>query len=115
MKQEEYEGLPELPKPISKEFHFLMPTRHAIVFVYMPDQLREYAVRAVREATQWRPMETAPKDGTEVLLEFKKAKIIEIGNHFQGEWINREDAPLSLVYGERPYGWMPLPPLPEKK
>jgi hypothetical protein len=63
-------------------------------------------------ATKWRPIETAPADGTAVLVYRPHAptsRIIGVDcrhpNTFNGGWQN------SRAY-EQPTDWMPLPPLP---
>ena len=62
---------------------------------------------------QWKPMETAPKDGTRILLAWPHwSSIPVIGRWWQGEW--ECDAALSRDKPQ-PFGWMRLPTLPTQK
>lgn len=59
----------------------------------------------------WREVESAPKDGTRILLEFEKA--VSIGVRFDpplgsGRWIGDD----GFEFYNEPIGWQPLPPLP---
>lgn len=67
----------------------------------------------------WRPIETAPKDGTWVLL-FSKVDdcgfdwyaewcpSIRTGRYYEDHWFYCEEYSI----GEKPTHWMPLPPPP---
>jgi hypothetical protein len=58
--------------------------------------------------TDWQPIETAPKDGTNLLV--TDGKITALG------WHDEFDAPEDpwCGYIKRPTHWMPLPPPPKK-
>jgi len=65
---------------------------------------------------QWQPIETAPKDGTEILGLFPNYHLrMNVTSMFWGSpgvWVNAfEDE----NYRESPTHWMPLPPAPKKK
>ena len=67
--------------------------------------------------SEWQPIETAPKDGTPVLL-FARSKnatapVILVGRYLadHGGWIESTFTPNSPV-GVVPYYWMPLPAPP---
>ena len=57
----------------------------------------------------WQPMETAPKDGTRVLIGWPGG-VPRIAAHVNGEW--RETATHSKVNDD--VSWMPLPEAPNK-
>lgn len=62
------------------------------------------------EKTGWRPIDTAPKDGQDVLLNYE-GRVPVVAAWFRGGW-----APMDLE-GEHlpsiPTHWMPLPAPPE--
>jgi len=71
--------------------------------------------------TEWQPIETAPRDGTNILV-FKKFErhrwldhgwsyYIEIVYWFDGDWIIMARAPPT---NNNPTHWMPLPELPKE-
>lgn len=75
---------------------------------------------------QWRPMESAPKDGTRVLVEVRAseqgpaevdvARWAKTDRSGEGSWIAADSDPgCIIVYAEAELlGWMPLPaPLPK--
>ena len=68
----------------------------------------------------WQPIETAPKDGTEVLLYFSDGRIL-IGDyvvteqlrHGKTAWKNEGWRTFfGLVHDNKPTHWMPLPEPP---
>lgn len=67
--------------------------------------------RALRERLEWRPIETAPKDGTFVLL------ITDSGHHQIGQYCQDQYWRQNLFH--RTVGnlinWQPLPPPPAKE
>jgi len=74
----------------------------------------EKAAAGVAPVSRWRPIATAPVDGTLVII-FESADLVSIGKHSKiaGRWIR-----LSSFFGQascRPTHWMPLPPPPEKR
>lgn len=59
------------------------------------------ALIAEVERYQWRPIETAPKDGSEFLL-VQPDGSMHVSYHYQGSW----------GFSPEPTHWMPLPPAP---
>ena len=59
----------------------------------------------------WRPIETAPKDGTDILLGFEPAIGWQrIGKAWGGQWVSAwNHHPIH----DQPTHWMPLPEPPE--
>lgn len=61
--------------------------------------------------SEWQPIETAPKDETDVVLYFESGKVPRVAGFYRGEW-------LCALHGcelqEHPTHWMPLPPPPTK-
>lgn len=56
----------------------------------------------------WRPISSAPMDGTSMLLYTEGFSKVRIGWHFNNSW--HWDGEYSGVpYGKRPTHWMPLP------
>ena len=79
--------------------------------------ITDEAAACIREMVEWRPIETAPRDGTWVVLkdEYSPATI--------GQWAHNDDAtyPWRVFDGSdecnawvagRPCYWLPLPPAP---
>jgi hypothetical protein len=62
----------------------------------------------------WQPIETAPTDGTTVLLGDNNSGFYDLGWFAVGEWrqanTREEDSPHSPITH-----WAPIPPLPEGK
>ena len=56
----------------------------------------------------WQPIETAPKDGTRVLLWIEPVKIAMPFAWQDGRWMG-DDYPLNMAW---PTHWMPLPEPP---
>jgi hypothetical protein len=69
-------------------------------------------LRALRQQTAWQGMETAPKDGTYILLWWPHwcPQYPIIGRWFYGDWDSRWR---NSDHGPSPKGWMPLPPAPQ--
>jgi len=67
----------------------------------------------------WRPMDTAPKDGTEILLFFR---LTRFSGSIQEGWYDEEEGAWQLSWGEvdkilsdmKPIKWMPRPIDPEE-
>ena len=64
------------------------------------------------QAPKWQPMDTAPKDGTEIMagltnVRHRRAVTIHWKKHYG--WMNRFGD-----YDLNPYAWMPLPEPPER-
>jgi hypothetical protein len=78
------------------------------------EQQRDAALERVRELTEWRPMETAPRDGTAILLveSFGESRVI-------ARWVDETWASVCAYSGtfytdddDFYHGWLPLPPTP---
>lgn len=65
--------------------------------------------KELEHETQWHTMETAPKDGTEVLV-FSNIGLM-VSFYFKGMW--REKANM-LGLRKDPTHWMPLPKAPKE-
>ena len=76
--------------------------------------------------SEWRPMQTAPKDGTKILVtlrpseqgaaEVDTARWVRSGRSDEGDWIVADsDSDAPIIYAEAELlSWMPLPsPLPK--
>lgn len=90
-------------------------TRATISRERMQEAMEAYAASKAQEAQQWQAIETAPKDGTPLLLfarwERAEASIRVIGWFIGDEWISNSfigQGKAVLV----PSHWMPLPPFP---
>ena len=59
---------------------------------------------------QWRPIETAPKDGTDILTIYRK----QCSVRYWGEGEDGENAWQPRIRGVFPTHWMPLPAPPEQ-
>lgn len=97
------------------------------VYGYTAAQMEAYAAAKVREAQAWQPIETAPKDGTNIIL--ADGKHATVGNWYHEEPYIHEYRDLGGNYagqdegdgfngwvdwsgGITPTHWMPLPPPP---
>ena len=67
------------------------------------------------EKIEWRPMDTAPRDGTEVLLltSHEGVKIRYWYGDDEGEWWQSDDAGY-ICHEENAVAWMPIPPIPKR-
>lgn len=57
----------------------------------------------------WKPIETAPKDGTVVLARFGFTDTPTTVVFDDGEWTNAWDGKRFSCYETRPVKWMPIP------
>lgn len=84
---------------------------------FLGDPLHREAWEALEMC--WRPMESAPKDGTEILLLYK---ITKYSGTIQEGWFDEEEREWVLSWGEvdkilnnmQPIKWMPRPIDPEE-
>lgn len=60
---------------------------------------------------QWQPLETAPKDGTHILICCKPDAVYECGRIGVDVWYHNRW--LISTHPLEPIAWMPLPPPPE--
>lgn len=116
----DYADLPELPEEFDDKLLGLYPGK-----IFDEHQMREYAALAVKQAlaNRWYPIDTAPKDGTRILV------FEGFGGHFrEAYYLTEEDAKRSddstaegwksnetgwdLHYVSY---WMPLPESPKEK
>jgi hypothetical protein len=101
---------------ISSEYRLGLADRNLEVVRGTVVEIKEQ-LRLAQEQLKWRPIETAPKDGTEVLL------LLDYGIHI-GSWQSHGDVSYPFVWKDQsgsvlvrgwkldpePVGWMPLPP-----
>lgn len=102
--------------------------------LYTAEQVQAVADERVRAAQQWRPIETAPKDGRKVILFYlnrnNKARTVmarwltdeeaeesdEDGVGLECGWYecidNWDDFAQVAIHEGEPTHWMPLPPVP---
>lgn len=89
--------------------------------VMFADQAEAYKNACVREAMGWQPIETAPKDGTAVLVANKNGAwiakyepVYQSGYRPENPWfslmLNHDHVRKGKPYA--PTHWMPLPPPP---
>lgn len=72
------------------------------------------AIREVADEMDWRPIETAPKDGTVILVsEGHHVHCVEWNDEF--DWWSVDDNKLGpfRLRGAAPTCWMPAPPAPK--
>lgn len=112
-------GEPELPEP---DTHCFDDDTGKDVWSHSPDQLRAYGqamaehVRreALEEAAAWRPMETAPADGTNLLL-LNRAGNVAAGlwqdSLLGAGWFLRGGSRPDVFFNDNfgPVGWLPIP------
>lgn len=62
-------------------------------------------------ASQWQPIETAPKDGTPVLLDMQDREVI-IARYIRSYWVNENYCfvEIDTNVDERFWTWHPVPP-----
>lgn len=64
--------------------------------------------------SEWQPIETAPKDGTKVILcEADQPSDVCMGWFMEGEWRDYGDLGCNGMCNYEPTHWMPLPIVPE--
>jgi hypothetical protein len=76
------------------------------------------ALRSQLEAMQWRPIESAPRDGTRILgwyddfYDAGTGEFVTVYYHAipYGSWFDTTGMPIESA----PDKWMPLPPVPDK-
>jgi hypothetical protein len=69
------------------------------------------AIREVADEMDWRPIETAPKDGTRILIATPLDGVMS-SEFFGGLWQNIPWRREGAARGQ-PTHWMPLPPAPK--
>lgn len=57
---------------------------------------------------KWRPIKTAPKDGTDLLLGFSNGDDVTVGSFDGDEWFDQHS------FWLKPTHWMPLPEPPKE-
>lgn len=91
--------------------------RHDVIFTAAADMLLALSQQAEGIRAEWMPIETAPKDGTRLLLVGK----VYAGLPFVGVWSPTDFNPaqpwlnaisITRLYEHVPTHWMPLPPPP---
>ena len=83
----------------------------AIEAYRLADEMIEVGDRHVKPPTphQWQPIDTAPRDGTYVLL------LGTAGRMADGKWVARYGAWSWPYVLDEPTHWMPLPPEPKEQ
>lgn len=76
-------------------------------FPYVASAAAE-AAACIRELVEWRPIETAPRDGTVLLLRTGHGHCI-VGFWLNGSW---DDGDFAAFDSEDVKFWLPLPPVP---
>ncbi len=91
----------------------------------LEEQLDLYTAKVIEETVKWQPIETAPQDGTPILLYYPERNCC-----IRGAWIEMTDGDWETGYkrwmewqvddelyigdeGYEPTHWMPLPPSPQ--
>lgn len=72
-----------------------------------------YAVEKLRELCAqygWQPIESAPKDGTPILVITRDGDVLSVKHYANNCWQLTFDC---AVYVDDPAGWMPLPKVPK--
>ncbi len=91
---------------------------NSIAFGYTADQMRAYARAAIEQSRAWLPIESAPKDGTEIILN----RGLRVGASAWVEWPDSMFGDNCWTIGKdgeswdgdnAPTRWMPLPPAPD--
>ncbi len=62
--------------------------------------------------SEWQPIETAPKDGTAMLVHDEGAVFIAVFDEDEGAWMDIAGAPGYQRVEPAPTHWMPLPDPP---
>lgn len=109
----------------------LLPEADETARGYCQQDVREIqlaAYQAGRGAAQWQPIETAPKDGTDIMLTdgeyvtvghwYYEAPSIREHRDLEGRWIGQDESDgyegwLDWLGGIPSTHWMPLPPFPK--
>lgn len=74
---------------------------------YSVDQMCSEQIKTIKQALEWQPIETAPKDGTGALLNCPRgdgSRFCIVGFFHSDEWFA---VPYETIY--QPDKWMPLP------
>jgi hypothetical protein len=95
--------------------------RHADTKAALAD--RDATIARLREAQAWQPIETAPKDGTFVLVSgdsgyVSTPRYVEVGRFipaYRDYFVDISGDSFTDAWPEHPTHWMPLPPPPAKE
>jgi len=66
----------------------------------------------------WQPIETAPRDGTQITCGHDEKRWVRFGRFLQNRWYysgTSERSQYAQVEGDDPTHWQPLPPPPSKE
>jgi hypothetical protein len=79
-----------------------------------PEAERDAALERVRELTEWRTMESAPRDGDAILLlEYYGDKVLAYWSTDADAWVSASGYGSHFWADDDYYnGWLPLPPAP---
>jgi hypothetical protein len=87
--------------------HYTMPKTLADMREAMRKALFDEYIRGLNESmSDWQPIETAPKDGTRLLLATPTGKVAD------GMWSTRYEVWSWPYVMAEPTHWMPAPPIP---
>ena len=70
-------------------------------------------IQGLKQAKEWRPIETAPKDGTRVLLLGRGMRHAD--GHWESKAYNGNGCWVWPYVKAEPRNWMPLPPPPQEQ
>lgn len=70
-------------------------------------------IQGMKQAQEWRPIETAPKDGTRVLLLGRNKRHAD--GHWEAKAYNGNGCWVWPYVKAEPRNWMPLPQPPQEK
>ena len=69
---------------------FFPPQRYPFGLAFSQDDVVAFAKHCVDKATGWRPIESAPKDGTYVIVHIPNYRGVRIAWNHSGVWIDDE-------------------------
>jgi len=93
----------------------VLPSEYQIGWDDLGFILDTLATREAGMVREWEPIETAPKDGTVVLIAMRNDYGAGAFSVRSGWWMNTGCRPdwSCCISSQKPTHWMPLPPLPE--
>lgn len=96
------------PCEVCTHWHLYCPQASAA----LAEHTRQLAERGLVIVPGWQPIETAPRDGTDVLFfdpNTEEGGSVMLGRYEDGEWFDHSRD----SFNRTPTHWMPLPPPPE--
>ena len=106
-------------KTVEELFHewWSAPTGQKIILV-PPEEIFAAGYAAKIKAPQWQPIESAPKDGTHILVCTAGSDYYAVTVHwFDNNWHETMswDGELAIYELKKPTHWIGIPPTPEAK